>query len=562
MRARVIAETIPMLLHAFLMPLLLSAQKPAQQLPIEGTDEHSHGGDFTSMLEHRAFPELARWKERHPWRVGTEIRKFVLRLEDERAKGDPQVERTWNMHAAFLAEAIHSDVYTGWLITVHNYDVEARAVFDTVRRGLADIAASVVTRPELTDAAILGEVDGLRAPIAPPWCFESCVEELTRIAEAAQATGKGKAAVALAREAQTIAEKAHDGEIALWCAKFLLRTEQEAGRKAEASGQLRRLLEAGAAVEHLPADFESLLADVQKSFAGDPGVAVGIQSLRAVRMENEGDDVEALALWTTALESSMKVRPEVPDLEQVESALYGPDPARRGALAAARMGRYDDAAQLGAPACLGSMEGGPRLDALVPREDERMLVIIVDRAATVVLLLVDKTETRGSIVPIGTKEVRTLVEQVRESLHKVGPTSGEPPTIPFDPTFARAAYEALLKPLNVPLRGRLGVLRTPELEHLPLGALVVDEMPGPPARPKYLTEGATFLRMSECRGLPEVDEATRSAVKRRLGELVPKAEGLAEAVGTVQLEMIEGRGPLGAARTHPWYWADLELRTP
>jgi len=554
----VTAETIPMLLHALLIPLLLPAQEPAQ-LPIEGTHEHNHGDDFTSMLEHRAFPDLARWRERHPWRVGTEIRKFILRLEDERAKGDVQVERKWNMHAAFLAEALHGDVYTGWLITVHNYDVEARALFDTVRKGLADIAASLVTRPEVTDEAILGEIDGLRAPIAPPWCFESCVEELTRIAEAARAMGRGKAALTLAREAQAIAEKTHDGEIELWCARFLLRAEQEAGRKAEARGQVRRLLEAGAAVERLPADFDASLAEVQRSFADVPGVDVGIRSLRAVRAENEDDHVEALALWTTALRSSLDARPQVPDLELVEAALYGPDPARRGAFAAARMGRYDEALELGKVACGGTIGGGDELQALLP--GDKVLAIIVDRSATLVLLS-PTPETRGCIVPVGAQAVRALVENVRQGLHKLGPEAGKPPTVQFDPTFAREAYEALLEPLNVPLRGRIGVLRTPELEQLPLGALVVDESPGPPPRPKYLLEEATFLRGSKCSGLPEVDEATRSAVKRRLDELLTKPGGLGEAVRTVQLEMIEGRGPLGSARTHPWYWADLELATP
>ncbi|MFN0009502.1 MAG: hypothetical protein ACKVXR_16510 [Planctomycetota bacterium] len=549
-----------MLLHALLIPFLLPAPLSPQQLPLEGIHEHGHGEDFTSMLEHRAFPDLARWKERHPWRVGTELRKFVLRLGDERAKGDVQLERKWNMHAAFLAEAIHGEVTTAWLITVHNYDVEARALFDTVRRGLADIAASVQSGPEMTDEAILGEIDGLRAPIAPPWCFESCLEELTRIAEAAQAKGRGKAAVALAREVQTIADRTHDGEIALWCATFLLRAEQAAGRKAEASGQVRRLLEAAGAVERLPADFEGLLTEIQKSFTDEPGVAVGVQSLRAVRLEHEENLVEALALWKTALKSSTSLRPAIPELEQVEKALYGPDPARRGALAAARMGRYDDAREMGQAACWRSLEG-ETIQNLGPAENG-LLTVVVDRAATVVVLTHSTPETRGCIVPVGANSVRTHVEQVRQSLHKVGAEAGKPPTIPFDPTFAREAYEALLRPLNVPLRGRIGVLGTPELAQLPFGALVIDEWPGPPPRPRYLAEEATFLRWSECNGLPEVDDATRSAVKKRLDELAAKPGELGAALRTVQLEMIEGRGPLGAARTHPWYWADLELARP
>lgn len=485
-----------------------------------GDHGHEHGDDFASMLKHRAFPELMKWRERHPWRVGSEIRRFVLAMETERSKGDPEIERTWTMNAAFLAEALADDVASAWLITAMNYDVETRAAFDTIRSALADVAASLAGRKDATDASILEEVDSLRPPIAPPWCFESCVEDLTRIAEAAKAAGHASAATGLARQARAIAERTHDGEIALWCATFLGRVEREAGRRTEASEEFRRLLEAARWVERLPPGFDDTLREAATWF-GDGMEAVGVDSLRAEWLERDGREEEALALWTKAANSS------VPG---------GVDPARRGALLAARMKRFDRAWEL-AQIVLGTKDG----PQLLGDELDAMLAFLVDRDSTLALWI-DGKGTRATVLPLTAERVGSLVKGVQAAI------SIERPATAFDPAPAREAAKLLLEPLGVPLKGRIGVYTTRELAALPFGALVVADSP----RPRFLIEDAVVIRRTWHPEPWKVDEETLSAVGAKSGD----------ALRAVQLEMIENRSPLVKNRTHPWYWVAFEFRSP
>ena len=552
-----------MLLHALLLPLAL-APLPVQGFPIEGSDEHHHGDDFASMLEHRAFPDLARWKERHPWRVGTEIRKFVLRLEEERSKGDPEVDRVWNTHAAFLAEALVDDVYTVWLITMLNYDIDARATFATVRAGLADVAASVRTRKDLSDEAILAEVDGLRAPIAPAWCFESCVEELLAIAEAAAAAGRAKAADALTREVQELAARTRDGEVALRCAASLLRTEHEAGRTKEAEQEVDRFLAAARGVARTPPDFEATLATIVEWFGADSPVAVGVDTVRAELAEDAGRQEEALALWRGALDRARRLRdvplPTDPSLEETERWLRGPDPARRGALLAARMGRFDDAWKLARVAASppGTLdeadEEARRKETFAARRLDALLVLVVDRQESLAAWS-DADGIRTAILPTGLGRLRELVTELRSVTAGAGNGGGIPPLSQFDPGPARRLFQSLLEPLGKPLRGRIGVQATRELADVPLGMLVVGETGKDPSRPRFLVEDATIVRTTRGRGAWEIDAGTAAAVKQRLQELA----GAEDAVRTVQIEMIEGRGALGSERKHPVCWAGLEL---
>jgi hypothetical protein len=464
-------------------------------------------------------------------------------------------------------------VYTDWLITVLRFDVEMRAQFDTVRTALADIAASIRTNQDATDESILGDVEGLRPPIAPPWCFETCVEDLTRIAEAAQAAGHAKAAVEIARQAQAIAEKTHDGEIALWCATFLMRADLTAGRRIEAEIQIRNLLEVASAVEKLPDDFEKTLAKVREGFGEASGVALGIESFRAARAEDEGKDDEALARWTEAARRSIPLRlgfrAPHPPLDALEGVIYGPDPARRGALLAARLGRMEQAWSLASITCIPTFGNEP-LDVAKSREQlaarrwDGMLVLVVDRKATLVGWL-DAQALKFKVLPIGSRAVRELASQVWGSV--LGEKAVEIPTTPFAPSAAREAFRVLLEPLGIPLRGRIWVLHTPELGYLPLGLLVHGEArdstdPSRPGRPRFLIEDGTFLHCCTPGGIPHVDDATNAAVVARLRELGTTKGDEADAMHAVQLEMLEGRGPLGTGRTHPWYWAEFELQPP
>lgn len=563
-----------MLVQVLLLPLLFLGPVRAQEPRHDEVGDHGHDDDFASMLEHRAFPDLMRWKERHPWRVGTEIRKFVLRFEAERAKGDPEVDRVWDMHAAFLAEVLADDVCSEWLITVLRFDVLTRARFDTVRAGLADIAASIATNKDATDDSILAEVEELRPPIAPPWCFESCVEELTRIAEAAQTTGHGKAAVEIARQARVIAEKTHDGEIALWCATFLMRAELEAGQRNEADMEVRLILEAAGGVERLPEDFEKTLAAIHDGFGHDSAIAIGIQSFRAVRAQHEGKDDEALSLWTAATRDSIPHRAFHminPPLSSIENVLCGPDPARRGTILAARTGRFEEAWELARVAFAPGMQGKPfaaanmkeQLDAL---RLNGVLALVADRAETVAVWF-DFQGPRAKVLPIGLVGIQALVDQVQESVRDASQKKGEPSTTPFNPTSARQAYRALIEPLGPPWRGRIGVFVTTELSALPLGMLVVEDAPSTtattkPARPRFLVETATLVRMAGGGRGWEVDDATLEAVTNRINTLEAQSGNRADAVHAVQLEMIDGLGPLGTGRSHPWYWAGLELGPP
>jgi len=540
-----------------LLPLLLTTV-PVQDPPHVETSDHGHGDDFASMFEHRAYDDLMRWKERHPWRVGTEVRKFALRYAEARAKGDPEVNRDWDMKAAFLAEVLADDVHTSWLITMMRFDVETRALFDTVQSALADIAASMPTRKDATDASVIAEVGGLRPPIAPPWCFETCVEEFTRIAEAARKAGHAEAANAIAREARTIAERTHDGEIALWCATFLLRAEQEAGRRIEAEGEIRKLLEAARGVEHLPPGFTDALAEIEKWSGADSGTAVGIESLRADLAERAGKRDEAFALWMSAVRRSeaLPAGPQTaePTLAAIESWLHGPDPRRRAALLATRMGRSRDAWTLArmAASTPGSLteanEEDRRKELFAAHHLDAMLVLVVDHQDSLAAWC-DAEGKRAVSIPAGLEKLRELITELR--LRGAGVNDGaKPPSSPFDPSPAHLLSQVLIEPLGVPVRGRIGVCLSPELSEMPLGMLVVGE--------KFLVEQATIVRLTPGSAAWKVDEPTSEAVTKRLQELAGKDD----AVRTVQLEMIEGHGSLGSARMHPWYWAGLELGRP
>jgi len=192
-----------------------------------------------------------------------------------------------------------------------------------------------------------------------------------------------------------------------------------------------------------------------------------------------------------------------------------------------------------------------------------VLALVPDRTETVAVWF-DFEGPRAKVLPIGLVGIQELVERVRESVRGAAPEKGEPPTSPFDPTSAREAYRMLLAPLDLPWQGRIGVFVTTELAALPLGMLVVEDPPRDaattkPSRPSFLVEAATLVRHTGHGRGWKVDDATLEAVTNRINTLAAASGKPADAVHAVQLEMIEGRGPLGTGRTHPWYWAGFEL---
>jgi hypothetical protein len=307
----------------------------------------------------------------------------------------------------------------------------------------------------------------------------------------------------------------------------------------------------------LPPGFTDALAEIEK-WSEDHSVAVGMETLRADLAEREGKDEEALAHWNTAAAQSLPIRRfhiQYPPLDAIEGLLFGPDPVRRGALLAARMGRSEEAWKLTRIAASElttldeAAEKADRSRLFAAGRLDALLVLVVDREKSLAAWS-DAQGNRVVSIPAGLEKLRELVTELRLRGAGIHGDGAKPPTTPFDPSPSTLLSQVLLEPLGVPLRGRIGVCLSPELWDLPLGMLVVGE--------KFLVEQATIVRLTPGHGAWKVDDLTSDAVTDRLQEL----SGKDDAVRTVQLEMIEGHGSLSSARKHPWYWAGLELGRP
>jgi CHAT domain-containing protein len=219
-----------------LATLALLAQEPAPA----AQGDPPHDDDFASIVEHHSQADLMRWVERHPWGLGTEVRKFLLRFEEVRGQDDPAENDVWEVRAAFLAEFLAGEPSTPWILSVMRWDVEQRARFDTVRAGLDSLPAAIETGGA---ASIRAEVDSLRPPTAPNGAWELCAPELTRVAGAAGSAGARDEARSLAEEIAASADRERDGEIAAWCANFLGQTARKEGRLRAAAGQFAKAVE-------------------------------------------------------------------------------------------------------------------------------------------------------------------------------------------------------------------------------------------------------------------------------------------------------------------------------
>lgn len=212
-------------------------------------DDSPHQGTFDEALEHHSGTDLRKWREAHPWSLGDRLAGFFEGLLATRKAGEPIAVEHKELEAAFLAESLAEDPFSGWIMEVHGWDTEACARNETVLSALAGLPATIAAGEG--DAAWSAIAD-LRDHVAPSGCWALGTPELARCAAAFLHAGQRERARDLATAVATRAEALRQGSVLSACERVLGELALEDGdlasaeRRASRSFELRTGLDSGA----------------------------------------------------------------------------------------------------------------------------------------------------------------------------------------------------------------------------------------------------------------------------------------------------------------------------
>ena len=114
-------------------------------------DPGGHTGSFEEVLEHRSFADLRQWRDAHPWSLGDRLGARLEGLLETRRVGERLAKERADLEAAFLAEALAEDPFSGWIREVIGWDAEACSHHETELQALAALA----DQPQLGSMVLL-----------------------------------------------------------------------------------------------------------------------------------------------------------------------------------------------------------------------------------------------------------------------------------------------------------------------------------------------------------------------------------------------------------------------
>jgi hypothetical protein len=286
-------------------------------------EDVQHTGTFEEAMAHHSGADLRAWKAAHPWSLGDRLAGFFAELFATRKVGERVAIERAQLQAAFLAESLAEDPFSGWIIDVLGWDTEACARHETT-------LASVAALPEMiaageADAAWAGIAD-LREHVAPPGGWALCAPDLVRAAAAFLHAGDKKRAQELATEVAASSEELRQGAVLAACERILGEIARQSGDLGAAehriarSFEIRRELDSGS-FNALPDEIERLdrcEIDTVIEFA------VGEGETLAVVVGSTGRTAQMLSVGRASIDELVKrlLDPKTFD-EKAARELYG-----------------------------------------------------------------------------------------------------------------------------------------------------------------------------------------------------------------------------------------------
>jgi CHAT domain-containing protein len=237
--------------------LLLSGVLLAQPRAI-AQDEPQHTGSFEEALEHHSFADLRQWRDAHPWSLGDRLATFLEGLLETRRVGERIVMEDADLRAAFLAEALAEDPFSGWIMQVRGWDTEACSHHETVIESLS-VLPEMITAGE-KDAA-WSQIADLRDHLAPKGSWELCAPALGRSAAAFLHAGDRERARQLATELASSGEELRQGSVLALAERLLGEIAREEHDIASAVLRNSRSFEIGGKLDSGPR--ASLLDEIE-----------------------------------------------------------------------------------------------------------------------------------------------------------------------------------------------------------------------------------------------------------------------------------------------------------
>ncbi len=268
-------------------------------------EDVKHTGTFDEALAHHSGDDLRGWKAAHPWSLGDRLASFFEDLLATRKVGERLAIERADLQAAFLAESLAEDPFSGWIIEVLGWNTEACARHETTLASMAALPEMIAAGE--ADAAWSGIAD-LREHVAPPGGWALCAPDLVRAAAAYLHAGDPKRALELATEVATSAEDLRQGSVLAACERILGEIAREsrdieaAERRLSRGFEIRRGLDSGA-LNALPGEIERLdrcEIDTLVEFA------IGEKETLAVVVGGSGGTAQRLPLGRASIEELVR----------------------------------------------------------------------------------------------------------------------------------------------------------------------------------------------------------------------------------------------------------------
>jgi len=249
---------------------------------------------FEEALRRRSIADLRSWREQHAWSFGDRLAGFFERLLATRSAGDHDAVERVQLDAAFLAEAVAEDPFSGWLLQILRWDVEACAREETALSLAAELPGMVAAGE--ADAA-WSQVDELRDHLTPPGGWPLLAPDLTRLAAALFHRGDRERAGKLASALLASSEELRRGGVLAANERILAEIARESGALDEAERRTTRSAEVAAGldsgevgrlareIEGLEATGIDVLLEIHGSEKASLVVAVGGKATTAVLLD-------------------------------------------------------------------------------------------------------------------------------------------------------------------------------------------------------------------------------------------------------------------------------------
>lgn len=202
--------------------------------------EGEHKGTFEEALAHRSGEDLGAWMERHPWSLGDRLAEFLGELLAVRRAGEKIAIEKHTLAAAFLAESIAQDPFTGWIVNIFGWDTEADARQETAALA-AELLPSMIRGGE-GDAA-WAQIEEIRSSIVPEGGWPLLAPDLVRTAAAYLHAGDRARAKELASELAKSAEELRRGVVLAACERILGEVARLDGAVSDATAKTAHAFE-------------------------------------------------------------------------------------------------------------------------------------------------------------------------------------------------------------------------------------------------------------------------------------------------------------------------------